>query len=86
MGCIFGCDQPYDNNDDDIYIRDNHPNHHNHPHNYHNNPRYNNHRYNRRVVPHYIYCLNCRCQQYNKRDQSSNKCICGHTLNEHKII
>ncbi|CAF1188142.1 unnamed protein product [Rotaria sp. Silwood1] len=84
MGCIFGCDQPYDD-DDDIYIRDNHHRHHHHHHNHHNHHNQH-HRSHRRVVPYYSYCLNCRCEQYDQVDRSSNKCICGHSPIEHKTI
>ncbi len=70
MGCIFGCNQPDD--DDELYMRDNR-------HHYHD-------RTHRRVIPRDNYCLICRCQQYSQRHRGSNQCFCVHSPGEHKRI
>lgn len=71
MGCMFGCND-YDDNDDEVYIRDDR-------HQYH-------HRTHRRIDPVSNYCLICRCQQYAQRYRGSNQCYCGHSPGEHKRI
>jgi len=74
MGCMLGCDQHADDDDDEIYVRGDRHDHHHH------------HRTHRRVVPQNNSCLICRCQQYVQRHRDSNQCFCGHSPGEHKRI